>query len=195
MTSHTDLDEARNEVLRKVGRNVVNFQKIEAMLKHLLVHGNVKGCASDLQRLQAQSAASLAKQPMGKLADAFVKSTYSRRASSDVGPEDLTEAWFSSSLQVESDRDFAKEKKRALKVVVEERNKLIHQMLAQFNASSLDSCKKLSAELDEQNARIIPEYKFFQSLVGALTDAQKELIRYLASEDWGKKTENQGNGA
>ena len=190
MTSHTELDEARNEALRKVGRNVVNFQKIEAMLKHLLAHGNVQGCARDLERLQAQRVASLAKQPMGKLADAFVKSTYSRSASSDPDPEDITEAWFSFSFEIESDEDFAKEKKKALKVIVEERNILVHQMLAHFNPSSLDSCKQLCAELDNQNAKIVPEYKFFQSMVGALKDAQKELTGYLASEDWEKITKD-----
>ena len=38
MTSHTHLDEAPNEALQQIGRNVVNFQKIEAMLKYL---GNI----------------------------------------------------------------------------------------------------------------------------------------------------------
>ena len=195
MTSHTDLDNARNETLRKVGRNVVNFQKIEGMLRHLLAHGNVKGCASELKRLKAQRVASLAKQSMGRLADAFTKSTYSRRADPDAGPEGLSEAWVFFSFEVESDEEYAKEKKRALKVVVEERNKLIHQMLAHFNPSSLESCKKLSAELDDQNAKIIPEYKFIQSMVGALNDDHKELLRYFDSEGWGKTAAGQDNGA
>ena len=39
----TGLDEARDEAFRKIGRNVVNFQKMEAMLKYLIAHGSLKG--------------------------------------------------------------------------------------------------------------------------------------------------------
>ena len=194
MTSHTDLDEARNEALRKIGRNVVNFQKIEAMLKHLLAQGNINGCASELKKLQAHSVASLAKQPMGKLADAFGNSAYSRKATSDDAPEDLAEAFFSFSFKIESDKDFAKERKKTLKVLVEERNKLIHQMLAHFNPNSLESCNNICAELDDQNAKVVPEFKYFKSVVDTLNVAQKELIDFLDSGDWGKITEDQGNG-
>jgi len=107
MNNHTDLAEARNEALRIIGRNVVNFQKIEAMLKYLLAQGNIKGCAGELERLQAQNVASLAKQPMGKLADAFGKAVYSGKASLGDAPEDLEEAWFSCSFKLESDNNFS----------------------------------------------------------------------------------------
>ena len=73
-TDQTGLDKARSETLRKIGRNVVIFQKMEAMLKHLVAYGNMEGYMSDLQQVRMQRASSVARQSMGKLADAFVKS-------------------------------------------------------------------------------------------------------------------------
>ena len=49
MTSHIELPDLRNEVLRKIGRNVVNFQKMEGMLKLLNSLNCVSGSLSDIQ--------------------------------------------------------------------------------------------------------------------------------------------------
>ena len=38
MSSESDLADLRDQVLRKIGRNVVNFQKMEGMLKFLAAH-------------------------------------------------------------------------------------------------------------------------------------------------------------
>jgi len=95
MKHDTEHDQVLNETLRKIGRNVVNFQKMEAMLKHLLAHSNVQGCVSNLTEVLGTRVASYAKQPMGKLANAFVKSTCFSSVKTVEGPEDLAEPWVS----------------------------------------------------------------------------------------------------
>lgn len=180
--AETDLDPARSEALRKIGRNVVNFQKMEAMLKELLLFGKVEGYGSELKQIVEQRASQLAKQTMAKLADALVKSALPKGESPDPrGPDDLAEPWFSFSCEILSSEEFIKERRRELKTVVEQRNKLIHQMLADFNPNSMESCLKLSSELDQQHDTIMPEYEFLKSMVEALRSAQCEMIRQLAS--------------
>ncbi len=183
MMNKPDLNDALNEALRKIGRNVVNFQKMEAMLKHLIACGNIQGYASDLTRVIGDRLNFFAKRPMGQLTDEFV-STFSKSARPAEGPEDLAEAWLSCSFEIESGEDFAKERKTALKAIVEERNKLIHQMLAHFDTGSLESCVTLSAELDEQHTKLIPEFALLESMVRALNEAQHELVGFFQSEDW-----------
>jgi hypothetical protein len=57
----------RDEVLRRIGRNVVNFQMVEAMLKHLNAAASVHGPASELaERMEAQRTA-VHRKTMGEL--------------------------------------------------------------------------------------------------------------------------------
>jgi hypothetical protein len=168
---------------------------MEAMLKHLLAHSNVQGCASELAQVLNTRVASYAKQPMGRLADVFVKSTCSSSVKTVEGPEDLAEPWVSFSFQLESGGDVAKERKRALKHIVEERNRLIHQKLVQFDHSSIESCVKLSKELDIQNANLMPEYRLLQSLVNCLKDAQQELVTFIQSDERGKVSDQKKDDA
>jgi len=44
-----ELEKAKNEVLRKIGRNMLLFQKLEQMLKYLITNGKVAGYASEIK--------------------------------------------------------------------------------------------------------------------------------------------------
>jgi len=48
MESEQDLIKIRDEVFRKIGRNLLNFQKIEQMLKYLIANGRMSGYMSDI---------------------------------------------------------------------------------------------------------------------------------------------------
>jgi len=66
-----------------------------------------------------------------------------------------------------------------MKAVVAERNTLIHQMLAVFDPSSLESCELLSAKLDEQRNRIISAYEHVQSIVLAIRESYQDMAKHL----------------
>jgi hypothetical protein len=67
---------------------------------------------------------------------------------------------------------------------VAERNKLIHRWLAAFNPNSIESCVELASALDEQHARVWPEFEILKSLVIALRDSHDELRRYVDSDEF-----------
>ena len=50
--SQDELTILTNEVFRRVGRNLYNFQKVEHMLKFLVANGNINGPAKELKELQ-----------------------------------------------------------------------------------------------------------------------------------------------
>ena len=87
-------------------------------------------------------------------------------------------------MRVESDAELVKERKKALSSVVAERNRLIHQWLAAFDPNSIESFTELALALDEQHARIWPEYEILRSMVQALREHHDELRRYLASDEF-----------
>lgn len=195
-TDQVGLEQARSETLRKIGRNVFVFQKMEAMLKHMVAYANMEGYISELGRIRTQKSSSVSRHSMGRLADAFVKSTYARTASLETtNPDDLTGPWVSFSLEVESDGEFRKERQKTLKMVVEERNKLIHQMLAHFDPDSLESCIQTASELDRQNAAVMPEYRLLVSLVNALRGAHEDLLCWLDSGGLSEAIDAGGGGS
>jgi hypothetical protein len=68
-SKHTDrpttgtglVEAARDDVLRKVGRNVVNFQKMEALLKALNAQQSISGSLSELYVLATSARKAVAK--------------------------------------------------------------------------------------------------------------------------------------
>lgn len=62
MESELDLIKMRDEVFRKIGRNLLNFQKIELILKHLITNGRMSGYISELKANQERRAAEVHKQ-------------------------------------------------------------------------------------------------------------------------------------
>lgn len=182
MTSHIELPDLRNEVLRKIGRNVVNFQKMEGMLKLLNSLNCVSGSLSDIQEIVAKNSSSVERQPMGRLADAFIREVYSDGSKNIDVQKDTHDVSFSFSFRIDTAPELVKERQRALSSVVAERNKLIHQSLAKFDPNSIDSCVELDAILDDQHAKIWPEFEILRSMVSALMEHHDELRRYLASD-------------
>jgi hypothetical protein len=123
MESEREIAAARDEALRKLGRNVANFQKIETCLKFLIAVSDVEGTPHDLQARQTRKAATIRRQPMGVLAEAFYKSVYGAVAER-VPPTDNANVWISTSFRLEGDAETIKRHRRALSALVSERNKL-----------------------------------------------------------------------
>lgn len=51
-----ELEEARNEVFRKVGRNMLLFQHVEHLLRFLIANGQVSGNIGGIQANKEQRA-------------------------------------------------------------------------------------------------------------------------------------------
>lgn len=170
-------------MLRKIGRNIVNFQKIEAMLKALNAQLSISGPLTEFSALAAKAKAAVAKQPMGRLAEAFVQSVFSA-APSRTGSVATERTAVSFSFQIEADGSVAKERKRALRRVVVERNKLVHKWLAEFDPNSLESCARLSTVLDEQHKTVLPEFETLKGIFQTFRELLGEHQRYIASDDF-----------
>jgi hypothetical protein len=73
------------------------------------------------------------------------------------------------------DEDFTNELSRALREIVTERNNLIHKRFISFDPKSVESCRELIKELDEQRARIKPQYEALSAICINLRDCFKQL--------------------
>ena len=139
MNHSADIEMLRNDALRKIGRNVVNFQKVEACLKYLIAISDVQRAPQEIVADHEKKKARLRRQPMGSLAKAFFESVYGTE-SGPSPPLDSSTIWLSTSFRVEVDASTSKERRRTLAALVTERNNLIHKELSGFDHNSVSSC-------------------------------------------------------
>ena len=166
----------KNEVLRKIGRNVVVLQKLEGLLKKLVTIQGATVSAGDQETFFRRMEA-IEKRPLGHLVSEFLKSAYASESDSDPGyhAERPSAVSFSFSL----DPAIEKEHSESLSCVVKERNALIHQMLISFNPDSALSREDLARQLDEQLDRVLPEYRFLHSLMAGIKESLQAAERQL----------------
>jgi hypothetical protein len=174
MPSDVDVSGARDLTLQKIGRNVVIFQKMEAMLKFILTIANFSVPASKVQTHFETQAKHVRTKPMGQLVERAAKALHAKAQSA---PPDINEIWFSHSLSLGDGQSQLSGWRREMRRVVRERNALIHRMLASWNPNSIDSCRELCEELDAQRERMVPAHEHLESVVKAIRDSHEELAQ------------------
>ena len=182
MTNDIASSDIRDQVLRKIGRNVVNFQKMESMLKILNTQQGLTGSINEIEGILEKRTKSTSKQSMGQLAGSFVQSAYSNIQQEPPEQKDPQDFSVSFSFRINMEASLVAERKKALRAVVAERNKLIHRWLASFDPNSLDSCEQLRVALDEQHARIMPEFEALKSIVLAVRTMMSQTAQQLTPE-------------
>lgn len=172
-------NELRDIAFRKIGRNLVNFQRFERMMTLAIVQSDVRGYASKLVQVHRQKTKDTKRKPLGWLVEEFFKTIYSNDLPDESGPDELTEEWMGIFFRINEDKDSSRNRKRELLKLVEERNWLIHTSVAELDFKSVESCEKLISQLDEQNDRLTPHYDYLMSLVGDIHEKQQELAKQL----------------
>jgi hypothetical protein len=172
-------DDLRDETLRKIGRNIVNLQKMERALKLLVIGSDVKGSPSELREVYQRRLAEVEKLPMGHLANKAIDILYSAADSNAEAPDNLEEAWVAFGFRIEGRAEQKKATKKALSFVVKERNRLVHQMLGEFDSASVESCRALSDLLDQQQERLTPHFERIMGWLRSLHECRMKLLEAL----------------
>jgi hypothetical protein len=120
---------------------------------------------------------------MGRLVDNLSKTLQS----GETDQKETADSEYGHSIKVsfsDDNEDFTDELGQALREIVRERNDLIHKRLILFDPKSVDSCRDLLVELDEQATRIKPQFKALSAICSSLEDYFKQLKSYVASESF-----------
>ena len=178
---------ATDEILRKIGRNIILFQQLEQLLKYFCVNGNISGFASQLQELAEQRNTSIQKQTMGQLVGQYINSVNPELEELPAEPEEIEEVYFTFKFRIDCDSVYFEKKKEALAKVVSERNQLVHHLLPKFDLSDPESCKTIGIQLDDQSKRLRDEIKDLTANAKALSEGKKELSKFIASQEGEKQ--------
>jgi hypothetical protein len=173
---------ATNEMLRRIGRNLLNFQKIEALLKFLLAYGRISGPMREFASIREAQVAATSRKMMGALVRTLADGMLSDTGGNDELPGDARQPWLHFRVAFEPAEPFA-DLRRDLEALVLERNELVHNFLPKWDAKSVEATRRLSEDLDVQRERLIPVYNRLSNLVTTLQDGAKAHAEFLASPE------------
>jgi len=176
----------KDEVLRKVGRNLLLNQELEQLLKFILGLARIEGTPADAAtRLEARQT-TLVTTSMGGLQRRFrteVLATVGQEKPVSQGPDNLTQPWLCTTLQFE----LAPTDKAALEAELDaltiDRNELAHHFLPRWQPNSRELMVATSAHLDAQRERILAIRRRLKGMHESITEALSAMANYWASSE------------
>jgi hypothetical protein len=173
----------RNEVLRKIGRNLLLFQQMEGMLKFLVANSKFAGFKSEFPIALEKRVEAVSRRTMGQLVGDYLESHLSDEDSASPVSDELNEGWFSFRFTEGLDAAFIEKRGIALAEIVGGRNELIHHFLPRWISTSLESTRDADAWLDLQRKKALPEFEHLNAMVNALQEGMRKVAEYLDSEE------------
>jgi hypothetical protein len=179
-----------DEVLRRIGRNLLLFQQIEFLLKHLMSNSRFEGTIASAPANHEERRANFHKQTLGQLAGQFADDVLADAGERDA-PESLSEAWFSFGFTIQTDSAFVEQHTAEMKAVVDARNDLIHHFLPRWSPASEESTQSALNYLDDQRAGALPVRDRLLGFAKSLQDAAKAHAEFIASPEGDRQFELQ----
>lgn len=182
-----DLQTATNDVMRKVGRNLLLFQQLENALKFLVMNGQISGYISDIQSNTLKRSEAVRKQTLGMVAGQFFEQNFSNNEGDEQLPEQLKEPHLKVKIQFDVENGNPEGKEELLSNLVSGRNDLVHHFLKRIEPESLDSWLEASDYLDVQRKEIIPELDYYTSHAASVKELRRGMSEFLNSEEGRKQ--------
>ena len=161
-----------------IGRNVVNFQRLEHILKQLALFAPICATPSTLESVVEKQRAKAQRLTLGGAVKKWIESEYHTTKPKE-GPRLDEQVIISFGFEPPMTPEYFDQLSGELESLAQERNRLIHLDLAQLNFEDEAECTALSIQLNAQNDRIIRATEF----LGLILAQMKELVRLIASDE------------
>jgi hypothetical protein len=181
MKPSDELQDAYDEVLKKIGRNLLIFQQAEHLLKLLLTWGSFR-TTPDKPAVLDDFAKVWNQHTMGQLKSQFVDRhcTKSDDLIADFNPEN---AGMAMSFTLGNSDGYAEQRGIAMDMLVAERNDLVHHLILRLQRDSLESCREISAYLDAQREKVLPEIQQLKDDCKSTREMMVQMISFLMSDE------------
>ena len=182
------LSSTHDEVLRRLGRNLLLYQQIEHLLKILLISHPLEGAPADISTYLEKRKCQFGKQMLGLLVEQF-----SAEILVDAGAPPLADrSWedslstlhVSSTLRLAMESDRLAEYRRDLVAMTQERNELVHHFVQRWEHGSPSALEEALRYLDVQWAKAMPIFEHLKATLDVLRDAGKHVAAFVASPEF-----------
>lgn len=175
----------KDEVLRKVGRNLLLNQEIEHLLKFILGLTRIEGTLADAGRRLEARQEGLRTSSMGTLLkrfrDEFFSSPTERQDDPYSGESALP--WMKTTIRIELTSADRAALEADLALLARERNDLAHHFLSHWQPESFAGMTETSARLDRQQERIMAMKNRLQSMRDTTVEACQSYADFLRSPE------------
>jgi hypothetical protein len=174
-----DLEQFKNDVYRKIGRNVMLLQKIEMLLKYLLSRRDISGYSNEIKIIADKKLEYYDNKNMGQLLEDFFKEDIS-----SAPPEILTGVWISFNIMFEKDVNLKKKSQESFDLLRKNRNILVHNSLPNWDyLNSIEGCESACIDLDHQyDNHIKPTFHCLKAYTEMLQEGFQEGIKELVDK-------------
>ena len=174
----------RDGIYQKIGRNVILYQRLELLLKHIVGSSSLSAPISKLKQTQESNRKKTHTSTMGILVGRFVENIGPNSTDDELDEAEITEAMFSYRFHLGVAEERYEEKKESLSRIVAGRNRLIHHTISEYDFKSFDSLQNLSKDLDQQEQEVRKEIDELKVTSKTMIKAQTKYVNYLSSEDF-----------
>jgi hypothetical protein len=175
-----------DEVLRKIGRNVLLFQQIEGLLKFLVANHNFDGSTTDFAERRKEWVEAVQGMTMGVLKQHYTDGILSDAGESTKEPEESAQSWISVTFRLNAKSEFYNSQGASLKLMVNERNDLIHHFLPRWQPESLEHLSAATSYLDQQREKVLPMFEHLKFVAESMQETRQAMADFLGS-DQGKR--------
>jgi hypothetical protein len=147
MSETPDPPSLHSEIARRIGRNVLLYQRIELILKELDRFSGISGTREELPRVISKAHKRSQGHTMGGAASRFLEQAASELSEE---PVDLKgeEVHLSLHWSIKDGKLSRQKRGERFQSLVKDRNRLVHGILKEFDLTSVESCEELLEWLD-----------------------------------------------
>ena len=173
---------ARDELFRRIGRNVVAFQYLENTLRSMIPALSNKLTLKELQADQDKVSRKRKRSTLGDLADDYHQKVFNKNVPDETLSDEVSsEPTLAFGVRIQVSPETEAQRKRELMNLIAERNRLIHHDFVSFDFDSREECEELSGRLDEQYTRIRHQLEYLDSF---RTRVREGFLRLLESDEF-----------
>ncbi|GAB7549428.1 hypothetical protein [Cupriavidus sp. 8B] len=180
-----ELRSLTDEVLLKMGRNLLLNQQVEHLLKAILGLARIEGTPADTAtRLEARNAA-LTTTSMGGLQRRFRSEllTAPEEHSQNREPVDPSQPWFSTAFRFDLEPADREALEADLDALTAERNELAHHFLPRWQPGSASSMAEASAHLEQQREKILAMHNRLKSMHASMAETLQMAADFWSSSE------------
>ncbi|MHB9101317.1 MAG: hypothetical protein ACYC2E_07390 [Sulfuricella sp.] len=178
----------QDEVLRRVGRNLLLFQQIEGLLKLLLSNHKAGGTPVDFKERLQKQINTINKTMFGCLVNKYGTEVL-QDAGVEVPEEEGPADWITFTFKISGDTEFVEAMRRDMKLMTEQRNELVHGFLSRWQPESPERLEETLAYLDTQHEKVLPMHEHLRTMVSHIHESRQKLVEFMASEEYQKQSE------
>lgn len=194
VTEKTDrppvFDNPKDEVLRRVGRNLVIFQQAEGLLKFLLSTYNIAGTPETFVAKHQEQVARINRTMLGNLVEAYKQEVLQDAGAAEADePMDEDGTLFRFRFTVRLDSAYLESLRADLKAMTDERNELVHNFLPRWQPDDDAVMQASLSYLDEQRERVLPILEHLRTTAETVQKSRETMRDFFLSEDFERTSE------